>query len=147
MTKLSTAEAADVQYRSLPLVAVLSTVTLGLYSVYLCYQWAREINGLEGRVKHQPGVVVLVSVVTLCIAALVYECLFAYDAAAAARERGIDRERSDLPMWVVITNALGFAVCILPFGFLIGIPLGIAATVLVQAQFNRLASAVPVAKA
>jgi hypothetical protein len=141
MTKLSPAEAADVQQRNLVVVAVLSTVTLGFYSLYLCYQWAKEINGLEGRVKYNPVVVLLVSVVTLCIGILVYECLFAHDAANAARERGLESDRGELPTWVVLANALGVVASLIPFGVLVGVPLGIAATVLVQAQFNRLAAA------
>ena len=138
--KLTSADAADVQVRSLPLVAVLSLVTLGIYSLYLIYQWAREINGLEGRVKHNPTVVLLVSIFTLCLGAMVYECVFAFDAAEAGRRRGLAAQLGSLPTWVIAANGLAFVISLIPFALIIAIPLGVAATVLVQSGFNRLAA-------
>ena len=139
--KLTSTDAADVKYRNLTLVAVLSLVTLGIYSLYLIYQWAKEINGLEGRIKHNPVVVLLVSIFTLCLGAVVYECLFASDAAEAGRQRGIGEELASLPTWVIALNVSAVVISIIPLAFIIAIPLGIAATVVVQSGFNKLAQA------
>jgi hypothetical protein len=139
MSKLTAAEAAEIPHRSLPLVAVLTFFTLGIYSLYLCYQWAKEINGLEGRVKYHPVTVLVVSMVTLCVGAVVYECLFAFEAAQAGRQRGLDKELADLPTWVILANGLTFVASLAVIGIPVAMVLGTAATVLVQAGFNRLA--------
>jgi hypothetical protein len=62
--KLTAAEAADVKYRDVALFVLLNVVTLGIYWFYLAYQWAKEINGLHNRVKYQPVIVLLVSILT-----------------------------------------------------------------------------------
>ena len=137
--KLSAAEAADVERRDVAILVLLFVVTLGLYWFYLAYHWAKEINGLLGRAKYQPVVVLLVSIVTCGLAGLVFEVLFALDAAQATKSRGITSRNEQLATWVIVCNCVGLAVSLIPFGVIVGFPLMVLASVLVQVELNRLA--------
>ena len=52
----------DIKHRDIAVFVLLNFVTLGIYWFYLCYCWAKEVNALQGRVKYQPWLVLLVSV-------------------------------------------------------------------------------------
>lgn len=137
--KLTPAEAADVQHRDIATFVLLMVVTLGIYWFYVSYQWAKELNGLSGRMKFQPLVVLLTSIVTCGIAGMVFECLFAFDIAEQTQARGLKARMDALPTWVIATNCAAIVLSLIPFGFAIGLPLGILASVLVQVELNKLA--------
>ncbi|HUE71196.1 MAG TPA: DUF4234 domain-containing protein [Pirellulaceae bacterium] len=140
--KLTAADAADVKRRDIAIFVLLNVITLGLYLFYVVYQWSKEINGLAGRVKYPPVVVLLVNILTCGLAGLVFECLFAFDVAEAARSRGIAGRMEQLGMWVIVANCAAAMTALIP---LVGIPLamalGILASALVQVDLNRLADA------
>jgi hypothetical protein len=142
MSKLTAAEAADIKRRDIAVFVLLNVVTLGIYWFYVVYQWSKEINGLTGRVKYPPVVVLLVSILTCGLAGIVFECLFAFDVAEAARSRGIADRMEQMPTWVIVCNCAAMGTALIPFvGVLIALPLGILASALVQVELNRLADA------
>ena len=134
-------ETRNIPERNLALVVLLLVVTLGFYTFYLLYQWAHEVNAALGHEKHQPLVVLLVSLLTCLIGGIVYECVFAYDIAAAATSKGVSRRMVNLPTWVILCNCVGLIVSFIPFGFVVGFVLGVLASVLVQVELNKLARA------
>lgn len=138
--KLTAAEAADVKYRDVALFVLLNVVTLGIYWFYLAYQWAKEINGLHNRVKYQPVIVLLVSILTCGLGGLVFECLYAFDIVEATRSRGVAGRLEQLPMWVIVCNSVAMVGALIPFGIVLALPLGILASVLIQVELNKLAS-------
>jgi len=138
--KLSAGEAADIKRRDIAVFVALNVVTLGIYWFYVVYHWTKEVNGLAGRVKYSPVVVLLVSILTCGLAGLVFECLFAFDVAEAGRKTGAAGRMEQLPMWVIVCNCVAMAVALIPFvGLVIALPLGILASALVQVELNRLA--------
>jgi hypothetical protein len=140
MSKPSGADLKDVEYRSLPLVVALSAATLFIgYPIYLCYVWAREMNGLDVRKRHSPQVVLILSLATLGVGSLIYECIFAHDLERYFRERGRTDGMPQLSMWVVVLNVLTVVFSLTGVGLLLAIPCGMAATCLLQAEFNKLA--------
>jgi hypothetical protein len=146
MTKPPSHEIQDVQQRSLGLVALLLVVTLGIYWFYLGYQWSKEMNGLAGRVKYPPVLLLVINIVTLGLAGLAYECIWAYDIAQAAQSRGVPGHSQGLPLWVIVLNAVGLLLSLTGIGVVLGFPMGVAASLLVQAELNKLAVSVPVMK-
>jgi hypothetical protein len=52
--RIKTRTSEDNRGRSPARVAILSSVTMGIYAFYLIYQWAREINLIVGQVKYRP---------------------------------------------------------------------------------------------
>ena len=138
--KPTAAEACDVKHRSLVMVVVLSMLTLGIgYPIYLYYQWSRELNGLTQYVKHAPNVVLALSIVTLGLAGLIYEVIFAHEATEHLRRRGHKGDLPNVAVWVGVLNAIAVVFAFTGIGIVVSIPVGIAATCLVQAQFNKLA--------
>ena len=65
--------------------------------------------------------------------------------AEATRARGIPGRIEGLPIWIVVANVAAIVLCLLPMGCFAGFPLGVLATVLVQAELNRLADLAHVA--
>ena len=137
MSASMTASLPKVERRDPVTLTLLLTVTLGLYSFYLVYLWAKDLGQLTGK-ERNPGTVLLVSILTLGIAALVYEYVFASEVAALEQQRFPKQALSSLPNWVLILNCAGvlcsLSVVLLPLALIFGI----AASVLVQVQFNRL---------
>ena len=125
--------------RDLAVFTTLMIVTLGFYFFYVVYQWAREINGLNGRLKYRPDIVLVVTILTCNVFGLVFETLFAFDVAEHTRARGIPGRIDQLPIWIVLCNVVAIVLCLMPFGCFAGFPLGVLASVLVQAELNRLA--------
>ena len=140
MSASMTSSFPNVERRDLVTTTLLLTVTLSLYSFYLVYQWAKELGQLTGK-NRNPGTVLFLSIVTLGIGALIYEYVFASEAAALEQQRFPKQAPSSLPNWVLILNSASvicsLTVVLLPLALI----LGIAASVLVQAQFNRLLEA------
>ena len=130
--------------RDLAVFTTLMIVTLGFYFFYVAYQWAREVNGLEGRVKYRPDIVLVVTILTCNVFGLVFETLFAFDVAEHMRARGVPGRIEQLPIWIVVCNVVAIGLCLMPFGCFAGFPLGVLASVLVQAELNRLADLAPV---
>jgi hypothetical protein len=146
MYKLSPADACEIKVREPAIVVLLMVVTCGLYAIYLQYQWAKEINGLSGEVRYPPLVVLIVNIVTTTLAGLAFEVVWAYDLVRIGQQRGLANRFESLPIWVIVLNCLGVVLSLTVVGAVIGIPMGIAASVLVQLELNKLASTVPVLK-
>jgi hypothetical protein len=137
---------SDIKVREPAIVVLLMLVTCGLYAIYLQYQWAKEVNGLEGQVRYPPGITLLLNIVSLGLSGLVFESLWAYDLARLGQQRGVPNRMESLPVWVLALNSVGTVLCLTVVGIVIGLPMGIAASVLVQMELNKLAGAVPVLK-
>ncbi len=138
-----TAQASDVEHRDIAIIVLLMIVTLGIYWFYLCYVWAKEINGLAGRVKYQPWAVLLVNIVTCGLAGLVLECLFAFDIAQESGARGVRQRMENLGVCVIICNCAAPLLSVTMCGVVIAMPLGILASALVQVELNKLATINP----
>ena len=132
-----------VKPRDLWIVGILSVITLGIYNIYLAYMWSRELNHLLGRERHSPVVVLIISIVSLGIAVAVYECFFAFDHARAAEQRNRELRMPSLPGTVVALEVSAIVLSLTGFGVIIGMPLGVAATVLLQREFNTCAARQP----
>ena len=139
-TKPTADEASDIKERDIAVLVLLMIVTCGLYWFYLCFAWTKEINGLAGRVKYQPWVVLLVNIVTCGLAGLVFECLFAFDIAQEAGSRGVPQRMENLGVWVIVCNCAATLLSLTAYGVVIAIPLGILASALVQVELNKLAA-------
>jgi len=137
--KLTAADAADIKRRDITVFILLCVVTLGIYWFYISYQWSKEINGLVGRAKYNPVLVVVVNILTCGLAGLVFESLFAFDIAEQTRLRNTPGRMDQLATWVLVCNGAALITAIIPFGFLLALPLGTLASVLVQVELNRLA--------
>jgi hypothetical protein len=137
--KLTAADAADIKRRDIAVFVLLCVVTLGIYWFYVSYHWSKEINGLVGRAKYNPVLVVVVNVLTCGLAGLVFESLFAFDLVEQTRLRNTPSRQDQLATWVLVCNCAAFVTAIIPFGFLLALPLGTLASVLVQVELNRLA--------
>lgn len=128
---------AIVERRNLAKLTLLLTVTVGLYSFYLVYLWAKDLGQLTGKDRN-PITVLMLSILTLGIAALVYEYMFASEAAALEQQRFPKRALSSLPNWVLILNSTSVLCSLTVILLPLALVLGIVASVLVQLQFNRL---------
>jgi hypothetical protein len=142
--KPTAADAKDLQYRDILIVVLLSTLTLFIgYPIYLCYQWARELNGVVQRVKYPPVLVVVLCIVTLGLAAIIYESIFAQELEQEMQRRGRKDATPHLMAWVTALNCIAIVASLTVVGILIAIPCGIAATCLVQHEINKLALGLP----
>ena len=92
--------------RNLLAVLILLAATLSLYFFWLIYRWCTEVNGLLGRRKYRPMVLLLVSLLTLGGAGLVVQCFLALDLERLGRGRGTARR---LPGLTAILAALSLA--------------------------------------
>ena len=138
-SKLTQAEAADVQRRDIGLLVLLCIVTLGLYWFYLGYQWSKELNGLAGREKYQPVIFLLVNILTCGLAGMVFECIFAFDIAEHTGRLGVKNRWEQLGAWVIGINVAALILCLIPFGVIVALPLGTLASALVQVELNKVA--------
>jgi hypothetical protein len=137
--KLTDAEASEVKRRDVAVFILLMAVTLGIYWFYVAYQWSKEVNGLVGRVKYQPVVVLIANLATCGLAGFVFESLFAFDLVEQTKVRGIKDRLDSLAAWVLVCNCLAFVIALIPFGIIVALPLGTLASVLVQVELNKLA--------
>ena len=138
-SKLTQAEAADVQRRDIGLLVLLCIVTLGLYWFYLGYQWSKELNGLARRAKYQPVIFLLVNILTCGLAGMVFECIFAFDIAEQTGRLGVKNRWEQLGAWVIGINVVALILCLIPFGVIVALPLGTLASALVQVELNKVA--------
>lgn len=144
MSKPSARDFRPVEYRGIPQVVLLCVVTLFVgYPIYLCYQWARELNGQRQESRHSPQVVLILSIVTLGLAGLIYEAIFAHELEQHFSQRGRPDSMPQLATWVIALNVIAVVLSLTGVGVLLAIPCGLAATCLVQAEFNKLAAAAP----
>jgi hypothetical protein len=137
--KLTDAEASDVKRRDVAVFILLMVATLGIYWFYVAYQWSKEVNGLLGRMKYQPVVVLIANIATCGLAGLIFESLFAFDLVEQTKARGITDRLDSLATWVLVCNCAAFAIALIPFGIVLALPLGTLASVLVQVELNKLA--------
>ena len=136
MSASMTASFPRVERRDLGTISLLLVVTLSLYGFYLVYRWAKDLGQLTGK-DRSPGTVLLISILTLGIAPLVYEYVFAAEAAALEQRRFPKRAPSSLPNWILILNCATLLCCLTVVLCPLALVLGITASVLVQLQFNR----------
>jgi hypothetical protein len=134
--RLEPAEHPIIKRRHLALVAVLSIVTLSIYNVYLVYAWACDLNRLAGRARRNPTTVLIVSIITLGLAALIYECLYAREVEELVRQFGKRPFQRRLLSVVIAINVSALMLSVIPFGVIVGLPLGVVATVLIQRELN-----------
>ena len=137
MSASMTASLPKVERRDLVSTTLLLAATLSLYGFYLVYQWAKELGQLTGK-ERNPGMVLLLSVLTLGVAALVYEYLFASEAAALEQQRFPKQVPSYLPHWILFLNCASLLCSLTLVLAPLAVVLGITSSVLVQLQFNRL---------
>src|SRR5262249_42375630 len=131
-----------IERRSVPSVVLLILITLGLYCLYLLYQWAKEVNRLLGRYKYNPNLVLLISIATLGLGATVIECMLAFDIEGEAAAREIPERSPSLPVLVLGLNAIALLLGSNAGGvLLLSLAFGLTATGLVQRELNRLAPA------
>ena len=71
---------------------------------------------------------------------IVFECLDALDVAEHAKAHSIKDRLEPLPTWVIAINCAAMVPSLIPLGIIIGLPLGILASVLVQVEMNKLAA-------
>lgn len=119
-------------------VVVLTLVTCGIYGLYLLYRWAEEINLLSGTRKFNPVVVLVVSIVTCSVGAVVYHALFAFEVERLTAQAGVTDRQSSLGA-IVISLLVGGVL----LGF-VGVPASLVTGPigywLVQAELNKLAA-------
>lgn len=132
-------DAAPVAHRNLWLVGTLSLLSAGLYNIYLLFVWAREINGLAANRRYSPKVVITLMILTLGLAGTVFECFYAIDLQKLSEADGL--EATNLPPIIIALNVSALVLCLLGPLALIGIPLGVAATVILQRRLNLFALA------
>lgn len=128
-----------VRHRNLAFVGLVSLVTLSIYTLYLIYQWAKELNGLEGREKYSPGLMLAISVITLGAGAAIIECVFAYELETKARARHISGTLPFVTVFVGGLNAVAWLLGLFTSYWIVGFLTGTMATVLVQRELNLLA--------
>jgi heme O synthase-like polyprenyltransferase len=121
------------------MVGVLSVVTLTIYNFYLVYRWAQELNAISGRQRHNPVVVLVISIVTLGIGISVFECFFARDLEAQLEEAQLRPVMHGYATVVIALNVAAIVLTLSVYGSALGYALGVAATILLQLGFNRLA--------
>ena len=138
MAQESSRDSNRIHRRDLALVVILGIVTLSIYNFYLVYQWAKELNGLEGRTKYNPSLMLIISIVTVGAGAAIIECVFAHEVENHAQTRNI---AGATPYLTVFVSGLNIVAWILFFTsyWIIGIPAGITATVLIQRELNMFA--------
>jgi hypothetical protein len=127
--------------RELWQVALLSIVTLSLYNIYLVWRWTIELNRLHGQPQRKPVWVLVLGILTMGIATMIYECLYAREVEDLLQHFGYPRQLAQrLQTRVVVFNVCGLALSCIPFGAIVGIPLGTAATVTLQRELNSFSS-------
>ncbi len=135
-------DAKPVIQRNPWVVGLLSFFTVSIYNFYLLFSWAKEINHLYGRPRHSPVVVLLVSILTLGIGACVFECVFAVDLGKLSGQHKVEMSFGSFSSVVIALNVSAVVLCLIPFGVILGFPVGVAATVLIQRELNRFVSPV-----
>ena len=133
-------DAKPVKYRNPWIVGLLSLITVSVYNFYLVFSWAKEINHLYARPRHSPVVVLLVSILTLGIGACVFECFYAVDLGRLGEQHKVQISFGSFSAVVIALNVTAIALCLIPYGVVLGFPVGIAATVLIQREMNRFIS-------
>jgi hypothetical protein len=138
--RLSPLRHLPIQHRPLWQVALLSLLTFSLYNIYLVWRWSRDLARL-GPEKRNSKRVLWVSIVSLGLAPMVYECLMARDVEEQLHSYGYGPARPNrLQAYIITLNICAFLLSVIPFGAIVGIPLGVTATVMLQQQLNRFAS-------
>jgi hypothetical protein len=126
-----------IKVRSAVLVGVLSTLTLGLYNVYLMWAWTREVNGLVREERYNPTLVLLAGVATCGLSGCVFEMLFARDLEMQAHAAGRELLMKSFGTVILVLNVAGLMLDLTVVGALVGFPLGVAASVLMQRELNE----------
>jgi len=131
----------QIKKRDIGIVVLLSIVTLGIYYIYLMGTWANDINHLAKREKHNSILIVIVGVITLTLALLVWEIIYAYDLQKIAADRDTSGRNASLGSFVLILDVLAIAVGFLSGGLalIVSCGLGIWAYCLIQKELNILA--------
>jgi hypothetical protein len=126
-------------------VGAASVLTLGLYNVYLLWAWSRELNGILGEERYNSVLVLLAGLVSCGMSGCVFEILFARDLELQAKARGRDLLMASGATVILVLNILGLALDLTAIGVVIGFPLGVAASVILQRELNQWSSRFPTA--
>ena len=136
-------EQSSIRRRNLAFVGLISLVTLSIYTFYLIYQWAKELNGLEGRVKYSPGLMLAISLLTLGAGAAIIECVFAHELEGKARAGSVSGALPFVTVFVAALNLIAWSLSLFTDYWIVGAGAGVMATVLVQREMNLLAPPEP----
>lgn len=132
------ATAAVIPRREAIQVVVLTLFTCGIYGLYLLYRWAEEINVLSGTRRFNPVVVLVVSIVTCMVGAVVYHVLFAFEVERMAAQSGVAGRQASLG--AIVLSVLVGGILLSFLGVPASLVTGPVAYWLVQAELNKLAS-------
>jgi hypothetical protein len=132
----------QIQKRDMGLLVLFSVVTLGIYYVYLMAMWAKDINYLVRRERHNPILVVVLGVATCTLALLVWEAVYAYDLQKITSDRDVPDRNASLGSYVLILNIISMAVAFVSGGFaiILSVGLGIWALCLIQKELNLMSA-------
>jgi hypothetical protein len=139
----SRVQEGPIRPRNLAFVAIMGVVTLTIYNYYLMYQWAKELNALEGRQRYGPGSLILICIVTLGLAGVIIEIVFARNLENRTRTLRVAGAFPSLAAAVGGLNVAALAIALLTSYGIVALVLGTMASVLVQREFNLLASVWP----
>jgi hypothetical protein len=120
-------------------VWLFSIATLGFFGFYLVPSWAEQLERITGKPRMSFGTLLGLGIVTLGVALLVVEIVYAFKLTRHGQRAGRADSNWQLGPWVAILNmgALGWSLATVGIGFLLGgFVLGILATWLVQAEIN-----------
>lgn len=127
-----------IQKRSLFAVGALSTLTLGIYNIYLVWRWTKDMNGFLGRDKYPSTAALVLGIVSLSLSGCVFESLMALDLEREGRMRGVKDPAIEIGWLVAGLNAVALAVSftsLWPAAFAVGV----GASVLMQRAMNAAA--------
>ena len=83
-----------------------------------------------------PSIVLLVSALSLGLGVLVFECMFARELESIADDRRGMLLMSGFSTVIIALNVSAVLLIMTGVGIILGLPLGVAATVLIQRQLN-----------
>lgn len=126
-----------VKYREPWVVGILSFFTFGFFNFYLIYSWAKELNYLNQKKKFSPGLTLILAVVTLGLSGTVFESVYSVDLEKHGERAGVEMSLSSFSTVIISLNVAALVLCLIPFGFVIGFPVGVVATVFMQREMNR----------
>lgn len=132
----SSPQSMPLRRRELVAIGIMSALSLGIYGFYLIYQWAKELNGLEGRTKYNPRRMLLISIFTLGAGMAIIECIFALE----VENKNLSGALGAIPFFILvcILNGVAWIFGLFTSYWIISLLAGTAATVLIQHGFNML---------
>lgn len=117
-----------------------SVLTLGIYLFFIQMRWARHINGMLGWKKYNPGLVLILSIVTCGLASYIWNILMAYDIQKITAGDSIKGRNPSLGNTVLFIDITALILGFFSAGVLLvlSIVLGTYAAVAIQKEFNNI---------